>query len=367
MHPQLSAVIVNYNTWPDTRRLVRQLCQAGLAGDPSSEIVVVDNAYLPHPDETDWPAADRVRLLRSSQNTGFAGGVNRGCRAARGRFLLVMNPDLEVRPGFLADLHAAVERMQAAPLQYRGARRPVGMVGFQLLNPDRSRQHCAGFFPQVWWTIAGQLFARDRRKYRPLYNLRLAPVDWVTGACFLLDRRLFDQLGGMDERFFLYYEEVDFCRRAQAAGWQVAYDPAVRLVHYRPLQSRNVGLKLRMVTRHSQLYYFRKHLPRWQFALLAVATAAEAQARSWSARLAGAGRDRCADWLRIRSMACRMLTGPILPVGEYFDEPRSRPAPTTRHAPPDTHPGDVLLSPHPHHFTAAQPTPSMHVAASQHG
>lgn len=354
MQPELSAIIVNYNTWPDTLRLVRQLRRAGLAADSGSEIIVIDNASLPHPAEAALEDTDQIHLVRLPANVGFAAGVNRGWRASRGRFLLVMNPDLEVRPDFLADLRAALVRMQAAPLTYRGAQRPVGMVGFQLLNPDGTRQHCTGFFPQVWWTVAGQLFARDRRKYRPLRNLRLAPVDWVTGACFLVDRRLFDQLGGMDELFFLYYEEVDFCRRAQAAGWQVAYDSAVRLVHRNPLQRRNVSAPLRLVTRHSQLYYFRKHLPPWQFVLLATVVAFEAQARAWRARLAGAPSADAPYWRQIRSMTCRMLTGPVRPVADYLADSPTRVAPPTHHPPAPRKSVDTSPSlPRPH-FTALQ-------------
>jgi GT2 family glycosyltransferase len=98
---------------------------------------------------------------------------------------------------------------------------------------------------------------------------------------------LLEELGGMDEDFFLYYEEVALCRLARARGWSVEYDPGIEVFHLRPLQGRRITPPLRVITRHSKLLYFRKHLPRWQFEALAAAVTVEARVRGAWAQVRG--------------------------------------------------------------------------------
>src|SRR5581483_10911267 len=114
--------------------------------------------------------------------------------------------------------------------------------------------------------------------------------------------------GGMDEDFFLYYEEVALCRSAQDRGWRVEYDPSVAVVHLRPLQNRAISPKMRVITRHSKLLYFRKHLPRRQFLALVGIVRLEAAARGAWARIGGRGRDRRA-WRAIDDIARRLRAG----------------------------------------------------------
>jgi GT2 family glycosyltransferase len=109
----------------------------------------------------------------------------------------------------------------------------------------------------------------------------------VTGGCLLARRDCFTRLGGMDERFFLYYEDVDFCRRARAAGWGVWFDPALTATHHFPLHERTVPPPLRLVTRHALLTYAGKHWPAWQCRLLGGLVWAEAVARQTLARKRG--------------------------------------------------------------------------------
>ena len=91
---------------------------------------------------------------------------------------------------------------------------------------------------------------------------------------------MLEELGGMDDDFFLYYEEVALCRSARTRGWSVEYDPGVSVVHLRPLQNRPISPKMRVITRHSKLLYFRKHLPPWQFAALKSIVRVEARIRA---------------------------------------------------------------------------------------
>jgi GT2 family glycosyltransferase len=112
-------------------------------------------------------------------------------------------------------------------------------------------------------------------------------VDWATGCCLLIRRDCWEQLGGLDPDYFLYYEDVDFCRRARERGWVVAYEPTPSAVHHHPLHGRSVPPHLRLVTRHALLTYGFKHWPAWQARLLAGVVAVEASARQTLARWKG--------------------------------------------------------------------------------
>ncbi|WP_435010145.1 glycosyltransferase family 2 protein [Tundrisphaera lichenicola] len=273
--PVLSVVIVNYRSWPDVLRLVESLDI--IKG--RSEVIVVDNASPePIPEELLSPR-DGVRVVVRSENGGFSAGVNEGWRLARGRWLLILNPDIEPGSRFLEQVERRINALRD--------RDRTGIIGFALQNPDGSRQPSVGVFPGLVRTAWEQLIPRDRRKYQPDWRLRPGPVDWVTGACLLVDSRLLDELGGMDEDFFLYHEEVALCRSAWDRGWAVHYDPSVAVVHLRPLQNRAISPKMRVITRHSKLLYFRKHLPTWQFAALCSIVQTEARIRGMISRLRG--------------------------------------------------------------------------------
>jgi GT2 family glycosyltransferase len=165
-----------------------------------------------------------------------------------------------------------------------------------------------GLFPTLAGTIREQFIPRSRRKYQAAWRIRSGPVDWVTGACMLLSAAMLADVGGMDEDFFLYYEEVALCRAARERGWRVQYDASVTVVHQHPLQSRTVSPKLRVITRHSKLLYFLKHLPRWQFLSLAGAVIAEAAIRSRWSRLLG-HRHEARAWQTVGHVARSLRPG----------------------------------------------------------
>ena len=259
--PRLSVVVVNYQHWDDTARLVRQLRRGRALRAGLAEVVVVDNHSPPHPIIPRLRRAREVSLRRWRRNRGFARAVNEGCRLSRGEWFLLLNPDTTVPPGFL-DL--VLER--CADLAAREPR--AGVVGFRLGNPDGSRQLSTGGFPTLLSTLVGRLWPRATRKYAPPAAPGRVEVDWVTGCCLLVRRDCWRELGGLDPDFFLYYEDVDLCRRARQAGWSVWYDPAAGLLHHRPLHSRPVPPHLHLITRHALLTYARKHWPAWQAHLL---------------------------------------------------------------------------------------------------
>ncbi len=260
--PLVTAVIVNDNSWPDIIRLVASLTAAPAVASGACEVVVVDNASQgPVPAEFTRPRPG-VRFIARRESGGFAVGVNTGWRTARSPWLLLLNPDVALGAGQLDRIVARAAGFEADPSN------APGVIGFALLNTDGSRQPTVGVFPTLTRTLREKLIPRSRRKYQTSWRIRPGVVDWVTHACMLVNSRLLDVLGGMDEDFFLDYEEVALCRMAHRLGWRVEYDPSIQVTHLRPLQVRPIPPTLLLLTRHSQLLYFRKHLSGLHFTYL---------------------------------------------------------------------------------------------------
>jgi hypothetical protein len=300
--PLLTVVIVNYNGWDDVHRLVTGLARTPEVQSGIGEVVVVDNASQGSASVDVTAIGPNVHLISRGTNGGFAAGVNTGWRGARSKWLLVLNPDVVLPEGQLGAIVARVEKFQDVPEE------APGIVGFGLRNPDGSRQPSVGAFPTLARTIWEQLIPRSRRKYQPAWRVRTGPVDWVTGACVLVNSRMLEDVGGMDEDFFLYYEEVALCRSGRDRGWRVEYDPGVEVVHLHPLQNRVISPRMRIITRHSKLLYFRKHLPHWQFLTLAEAILAEANVRKAWSRVQGRAEDGRA-WRTIAEVARAFRAG----------------------------------------------------------
>ncbi len=299
--PRLSVVLVNYRNWPDTVRLVGRLLRSRCARGGAAEVVVVDNHSPGGRAAARLRRTPGVSLRRWGRNRGFARAVNEGCRLSRGDWLLLLNPDVTVPRRFLDEVLRRAERLAAeAP--------SAGVVGFRLRNGDGSRQLSAGPFPTLPGTALRLLLPRARRKYTDLPDDRRRPVPWVTGCCLLVRRDCFRQLGGLDPGFFLYYEDVDLCRRARAAGWSVWYEPTLSVVHHRPLHARRVPPHLRVITRHALLTYAARHWPRWQFRALAVVVAAEARLRRLSADGRG-DRPAAAAFAALSAIVARLVAG----------------------------------------------------------
>lgn len=276
---ELTIVVVNFCQWHNTARLVRQLRRSVAVRTRTADVVVVDNHSPPHPLARRLKRLSGVTVRRTRRNLGFARAVNRACRLRpTSRWVLLLNPDVTVPDGFLDEVLAAVAADPSA-----------GVIGFRLRNRDGSDQASSGPDPTLLNTLAGLFLPRSRRKCRHVVGAGRRPVPWVTGGCLLVRRDCFEQLGGLDEGFFLYYEDADFCRRAAGAGWSVVYDPAVEVTHHWPLHSRAVPAPLRLMTRHALLTYARKHWSGWQSAALSGVVWLEAVARQAIASLRGDG------------------------------------------------------------------------------
>lgn len=250
--PAISIIIVSWN--------VRELLRACLAslplGQPDVEVIVVDSASTdgtPAMVRSDYPA---VRLAASADNLGYTRGNNLGLEQARGRCLFILNPDTELRPGALDALQAY---MQAHPR--------VGVIGPQLLWPAGAPQPtrrrfptlALAFFESTWLqrlTPPGWL---DRYYARDLPADEPAVVDWVVGAALFVRREAYTQVGGLDESFFMYSEELDWQRRIRAAGWQVVHLPAAQVVHHEARSSAQVPAATHIRFNTSKVRYYRKY------------------------------------------------------------------------------------------------------------
>jgi len=280
--PRLSVVIVNYRQWEQTAELVRQLLSATCLRRGDAEIVIIDNHSPFHPLAKKLRRLPQVSLRRWGRNHGFARAVNEGCRLSQGDWFLLLNPDTTLSEGFVDSALALADQLAMTDPR-------AGIVGFHLRDSDGAQQLSSGPYPTLLSTLARLALPRRRRKYKAIRGIQRQTVPWVTGCCLLLRRACLQELGGLDEEFFLYYEDVDLCLRARQRGWTVWYEPSLAVVHHNPLHNRPVPAALRLVTRHSLLTYGQKHWPRWQFRLLAQIVRAEAWARRAGAWWRGDG------------------------------------------------------------------------------
>lgn len=238
----LSIIIVNYNMGALVKACVESLLpQINLK---ETEIIVVDNNSK---DETvallrsDFP---EISVIDNQVNVGLAAGVNRGIAAAKGKYDLILNPDIIALPRSIKTL---LEFMEKNP--------KVGVAGAQLLSPNGKIQtSCFRFYKpmtiiyrrtHLGKTTAGkQEIARFLMK--DFNRERSRTVEWIMGACMMVRSSAIKEVGGMDERFFLYFEDVDWCRRFWRSGWQVMYVPAAQCSHFH--QRSSEGGLLRLLT-----------------------------------------------------------------------------------------------------------------------
>jgi hypothetical protein len=248
----VGVVIINFRT-PDLIKANLGALIPELAPNDAIAVVVDNNSGDGSADAIEaflrTSGGGRVFLIRSPENAGFSGGNNIGFAALDARYYLALNSDALVRPGAIAALVAAAEK-----------RPDAGMIAPRLEDPDGTAQiSCFRFFtPTSEFLRAAETGPLDKLFAKSLVPVPVAeaPIDcdWTSGACFLLRREALDAVGPMDDGFFMYFEDADYCRMLRKAGWRVVYDPAARVVHLRG-GSSPVKAALRAKKRPPAYYY----------------------------------------------------------------------------------------------------------------
>lgn len=298
---QLSVILVNYNTAHLLKRVFATLERA--AADIEMECIVVDNASRDGSVDLLRREYARHRLLVNPINVGFARANNQALPAARGKYVLLLNTDAFVEPNTLKETIAFMD-----------SRADCGILGVRLSGRDGSLQPSCRYFPtpfNVFLTRTGLgRFFPWVRMADDLHwdHASLRECDWVPGCYFLVRRAAIEQVGLLDPRFFLYFEEVDYCRRARQAGWKVFFYPHTTVIHLGGESAQSDsdltrdGRQISALQIESEFLYFRKHygFP-GLLAHLLLATLADAvlAAKDLLKR-----RGRCvvrSNWLRVRS------------------------------------------------------------------
>jgi GT2 family glycosyltransferase len=252
--PRVAIVIVTYNSARDIDRALRSLADPPPA--TPHEILVVDNASA---DDTvkrvraSWPG---VRLIASPSNLGFAAANNRGIRESSSELVLLLNPDTSVPRG-------AIDRLVA----HLDARPDVAIVGPRIVDGEgRAELSFGSMIAPLTELRQKVLVVGNDRGVRPIVSMvdrmtrRTREVDWVSGACLLIRRADLEAAGLLDERFFLYTEDVDLCASVRRRGRMVLFAADVEIQH---LRGRSAGATTAAAYRRSQLAFYAKHHPAW--------------------------------------------------------------------------------------------------------
>lgn len=250
MAPAWAAVVVNYEAGPLLLECVRSLFADDSAG--TAEVVVVDNGSADGSLDAVRRAFPSVRVVEPAANLGYAAAANVGIAATTAPVVAVGNPDLELQPGTAA---AMLARLDAEP--------DLAAVGPALRNPDGTQYPSAraqvGTLDAVGHAVLGRARPRNRftRRYRELDADWAQPrdVDWVSGALMFLRRAAVDSVGGWDERYFMYMEDVDLCWRASQRGWMVGFEPAARVMHVQGTATSKRPYRM-ILAHHRSMYRF---------------------------------------------------------------------------------------------------------------
>ncbi len=254
--PELSVIIVSWNVKNLLKKCLESIFK--YQGNIALEIIVADNASKDGTVEMIKKEFPQVELIPNASNLGFAAANNQGILKSSGDFLLILNPDTEIIKDSLTKI-----------LEFMKKNYQIGITGCKHLNPDWTIQPSVRRFPTFWplffiITKIAKIFPNIPVVYHYLaknFDYKISqPVDQVAGSCMLLRKQTIDEIGLFDENFFIWFEEVDLCQRAKAAGWQVWYNHNAEIIHHGGQSfSQELAWKKQHLFLKSAWYYLKKH------------------------------------------------------------------------------------------------------------
>jgi hypothetical protein len=266
MEVKTSIIVINYNTRELTLDCIGSVLK--YTKGINFEMILVDNGST---EKIEIPKNKNIKLIRNNKNLGFSKANNQGIKKASGEYILLLNSDVIIKDNVIGRLSAWMDKHLE-----------VGIASCKLLDKDGMTQGTGGYFPTLsrvfsWMTIEDiPGVERLIKPFHPLHTKsfyknssfyeRQRELDWVTGAFLFINKKVIDDIGLIDEDYFMYTEDVDFCYRAKAACWKVMYLPRFAIIHLGgksstaefPIISEFAGIKL----------FYKKHYPSWQMPIL---------------------------------------------------------------------------------------------------
>lgn len=268
---KISVIIVSYNTKKLLKECLDSLFEKNK--DQNMEVIVVDNASTDGSQLMVKKNFPLVNFLENKENLGFATGNNIGLRRSKGEYALLLNSDTRFVENSIEKMIGFIEKNPK-----------VGIASCQLIYENGEIQPSGGFFPSLWRVLIWMLFIDDLPfigKYLKSFHphppafytqdnwyRREHFQDWVTGAFFLIRSKVIKDVGLLDENYFMYVEEMEYCYRAKKAGWEVIYNPITKIVH---LGGQSGTSKNALLGEYRGLkYFFRKHKHAWEMIFLRI-------------------------------------------------------------------------------------------------
>jgi len=255
----LSIIIVNWNTKDLLIQCLTSVSQ--IIPTREIEVIVVDNASHDGSGRALKESFPFVYLIENDRNLGFAKAVNQGLRKVSGRYVLLLNPDTEVKGG-------AIERL----ISFMDGHPDAGVAGAQLLNSDASRQNSIANFPSLATELLNKRllrwFSPKRFPGKEIRYTNPIEVDSVIGACMMVRREAIDQVGFLDEDYFLFLEETDWCYRMKRAGWKVLHVPQAEVLHFQGKSAEQDKRRAKVEYYRSRYQFFEKNRGKGQRGML---------------------------------------------------------------------------------------------------
>jgi len=253
----LSVILVNYNGKDYISKCLDSIKES-IQGI-KSEIIVVDNHSTDGSAEILQKNHPDIRLLRNHKNLGFSKANNQGLRASSGNYILIINPDTRLYSNSIKKLLAEIKKSP-----------DIGGVGPALINNKKDVQVSFGGRVNFFSEALKKTFLNRFYKYQLKKNGKKRDVEWLSAACFMSTQEVLKKAGMFDEKFFLYFEDIDLCKRIRKEGWRLVYQPEAKVFHEGGASTKKRKLNSRFYYRKSQLYFYRKHSPAFSFFLLQV-------------------------------------------------------------------------------------------------